>query len=272
MGADLARRLFVTASEIFCIIGTLVGTGVIGTRVAESSGGALSADATLLAPLGPAFSIWSVIYLGLFAYTVRQWLPLVAATTRERRIGWWAGSTMVLNAAWLLVTQVGWIWISVLVILALAVSLGMVVKRLREHPGRTPLGRLVVDGTFGLYLGWVTAATTANVAAAGTASGWGTGGRTDEWIAVVVMVVAVALSAVFTAGFGPRFAVAAGIAWALAWIGVGRIEAEPYSPFVATAAFVLAAVVLLLWAAGLWARSRAGSASRVAGSAAPARA
>ena len=121
MNTDLARRLFVTAAEIFCVIGTLVGTGVIGTRVAESSGGALSADATLIAPLGTAFSIWSVIYLGLFAYTIWQWLPRVATTSRERRIGWLAGITMILNAVWLLVTQVGWIWVSVLVILALAV-------------------------------------------------------------------------------------------------------------------------------------------------------
>ena len=64
-GADRGRQVGVTIAEVFCIVGTLVGVGVIGTRVAESSGGALSADATLLAPLGPAFSIWSVVYAGL---------------------------------------------------------------------------------------------------------------------------------------------------------------------------------------------------------------
>ena len=50
-----------TVAEIGCILGTLVGVGVLGTRVEESSGGALAADATLLAPASPAFSIWSVI-------------------------------------------------------------------------------------------------------------------------------------------------------------------------------------------------------------------
>lgn len=250
MGTDLARRLFVTAAEIFCIVGTLVGTGVIGTRVAGSSGGALSADATLIAPLGPAFSIWSVIYLGLFAYTIRQWLPRVATTARERRIGWLAGGTMILNAAWLLVTQVDWIWVSVLVIVALAVTLGILVKRLRENPETTPLGKLVADGTFGLYLGWVTAATCANIAAAGSATGWGSGGPTDEWIAVAVLAVAVVLSTIFVAVLGPRFAVAAGIAWALAWISVGRLTDEPASQLVGVAAAVLSAAVLIIWAVG----------------------
>ncbi|MDN5700552.1 MAG: tryptophan-rich sensory protein [Kocuria sp.] len=250
MRTDLARRLFVTAAEIFCVVGTLVGTGVIGTRVAESSGGALSADATLIAPLGTAFSIWSVIYLGLFAYTIWQWLPRVATTARERRIGWLAGITMILNAVWLLVTQVGWIWVSVLVILALAVTLGILVKRLRENPGTKPLGKLIVDGTFGLYLGWVTAATCANIAAAGSATGWGSGRSTDEWIAVTVMAVAVVLSAVYVAVLGPRFAVAAGIAWALVWISVGRLTDEPASQLVGIAAAVLSAAVLVIWAVG----------------------
>jgi len=199
---------------------------------------------------GPAFSIWSVIYVGLFIYTVWQWFPRNATTARERRIGWLAGITMILNAAWLLVIQVDLIWISVLVILALAVALGLLVKRLQENPESSLLGRLIVDGTFGLYLGWVTAATTTNIAAAGSAYGLGSGSTTDEWIAITVMAVAVVLSAVYVAVLGPRFAVAAGIAWALAWISVGRLTDEPASQLVGSAAAVLSAAVLIIWAVG----------------------
>lgn len=103
--ADRVRQLSVTAAEIFCVVGTLDGVGVLGTRVEESFGGALAADATRMAPAGPAFTIWSVIYAGLAAYTLWQWLP--SQTTREvhRRIGWLAAASMLLNAAWLLVTQ-----------------------------------------------------------------------------------------------------------------------------------------------------------------------
>ena len=131
--ADRVRQVGVTLAEVFCVLGTLVGVGVIGTRVEESSGGALAADATLIAPAGPAFSIWTPIYLGLAAYTIWQWLPEQASDRRHRAIGWLVALSMVLNAAWLLVTQQGWLWASVAVILALAVTLGLLVERLTRH-------------------------------------------------------------------------------------------------------------------------------------------
>ena len=157
---------------MFCIVGTLVGVGVIGTRVAESSGGALSADATLLAPLGPAFSIWSVVYAGLAAYTLWQWLPASSTDPRARSTGWLAAASMVLNAGWLLVTQQGWLWASVVVILALVAVLGVLVQRLADlGPAPSLVQRVVVDGTFGLYLGWVAVATCANITATLVAEG-----------------------------------------------------------------------------------------------------
>ena len=41
---DRVRQLTVTVSEIACVIGTLVGVGILGTRVQESAGGSLAAD------------------------------------------------------------------------------------------------------------------------------------------------------------------------------------------------------------------------------------
>ena len=131
------RQLAVSAAAVFMIFGTLLGIGVIGTRVEESSGGSLSATATLLAPAGPAFSIWTVIYVGLVAYTVYQWLPVRASSARLRAIGWPAAASMVLNAAWLLVTQAGWLWVSVVVIVALAVTLGLLVRTLERETAPT---------------------------------------------------------------------------------------------------------------------------------------
>ena len=59
-----------TAIAIFT---AFLGSGALGgTPISEAAGGALSADATPLAPGGTAFSIWSVIYLGLIGYTLWQ--------------------------------------------------------------------------------------------------------------------------------------------------------------------------------------------------------
>jgi hypothetical protein len=243
--SDRLRQVAVTVAEVLCVLGTLVGVGVIGTRVAESSGGALAADATLIAPAGPAFSIWTPIYLGLAAYTVWQWLPVQAAEPRHRAIGWLVAASMLLNAAWLLVTQQGWIWVSVLVMAALVVTLGLLVQRLEQHPSYGHGETVVVDGTFGLYLGWVAVAACANVTAAFVASGADPGGFVAELAAVVVLAVAAGVGVVLARRLGGRWAVAAAMAWGLAWIAVGRLTDEPRSPVVGVAAALAAVVVVV---------------------------
>ena len=69
---DRVRQVTVTVAEVACIIGTLVGVGVIGTRVEESSGGRLAADATLIAPERNSVS-------GIIGVRVRACTPMNAA-------------------------------------------------------------------------------------------------------------------------------------------------------------------------------------------------
>jgi hypothetical protein len=244
--ADRLRQVGVTLAEVFCVVGTLVGVGVIGTRVEESSGGALAADATLVAPAGPAFSIWTPIYLGLLGYTVWQWLPQQTVEPRHRAIGWLVAVSMVLNAGWLLVTQQGWLWASVLVIVGLALTLGLLVRRLQEHPSYGHAETVLVDGTFGLYLGWVSVATVANITTTLIESGIDPGGIVAEVLAVLVLAVAAGLGVLFAVRLGGRWAVALAMAWGLGWIGFGRLADEPASVLVGLAALAAAAVVL--WA------------------------
>ena len=241
---DRARQVAVTLSEVACVLGTLVGLGVLGKRVEESSGGRLSADATLIAPAGPAFSIWSVIYVGLLAYTVWQWLPGRASDPRARATGWWAAASMLLNAAWLLVTQQGWLWASVGVIVALALVLKVLVARLTARPERSGLAeRLVLDGTFGLYLGWVAVATCANVAATLVDGGMAATGGTAEVTTLVVLAAVLGVATLYARRLGARLAVAAAIAWGVGWVAVGRLGDEPRSTVVGIAAIVVAVLV-----------------------------
>ena len=242
--SDRVRQVGTTLAEVFCVLGTLVGVGVLGTRVAESSGGALSSEATLLAPDGPAFSIWSVVYAGLAAYTVWQWLPGRASDPRARSVGWPAAASMVLNAAWLLVTQQGWIWVSVGVIAALVTTLGVLVRRLTTRPAGGLVERVVVDGTFGLYLGWVCVAVCANVTAALVASGVEPPQVVAEAAAVLVLAVVAVLGVVLAQRLGARWSVAAASAWGLVWIAVGRTQADPGSTVTALAALVAALVTV----------------------------
>ncbi|MFP5417505.1 MAG: tryptophan-rich sensory protein [Actinomycetes bacterium] len=246
MDRDLLRQLWVSVSGVLCVYGTLLGIGVFGRRVEESSGGSLAADATLLAPGGPAFSVWSVIYAGLLAYTVWQWLPGQRSSERMRRTGWLAGVSMLLNAAWLMVTQVGLIWVSVLVIVALVVVLGLLARELVRLPATSLPERIVVDGTFGLYLGWVSVATCANITAAGVASGWSLGPLADQILAVVVLAAATGVGVLLARVLGGRLAVAAAMAWGLSWIAIARLTDSPASMIVGVSAALAAAAVV--WA------------------------
>ncbi|WP_245603613.1 TspO/MBR family protein [Intrasporangium oryzae] len=243
-GGDQARRTAVVAAEVFCVVGTLVGVGVLGTRVEESSGGALAADATLIAPAGPAFSIWTPIYLGLLGYTIWQALPSNATRERTRATGWLAAASMVLNAVWLLVTQQGWIWLSVVVIALLAAVLGTLVSRLTRERASGAWERVLVDVTFGTYLGWVSVATAANVTAALVQSGVDLGSVLNQVAAVLVVAVAALIGVFLASGLGGRWSVAGAMAWGLGWIAVGRFTDEPRSVVTGIAAAAAAVAVL----------------------------
>ncbi len=245
----IVERIAVTVAMIGCLVAVLIGTGLIGTSVDRSAGGALAADATLIAPAGPAFGIWTVIYLGLVGYTIWQWR---ATSLRVGRTRWPAVASIGLNGLWLLVVQAGWLWASVVVIAALLVVLGLLVRRLTDAERASGwVERVLLDGTFGLYLGWVAVATCANITAYLSAVGVRLPSPAAD-VAAVVLIVAVAGVAVWLAArLGGRWAVAAAMAWGLGWIAVGRFTGDPGSLPTAVAAVAAGSVALI--AAG-WAR------------------
>lgn len=70
------RQIVVLLSAVVAIAGSTVGSGALGgTPIDRAAGGALAADATLIAPAGPAFSIWGLIYAALLVLAVVQALP-----------------------------------------------------------------------------------------------------------------------------------------------------------------------------------------------------
>ncbi|MBK9477116.1 MAG: tryptophan-rich sensory protein [Tetrasphaera sp.] len=245
IASDRTRQLTVTAAMVVCLIGTMIGVGVFGgPRVQEAAGGALAADATLIAPAVSAFSIWTPIYLGLLAYTVWQWLPAQATDERHRAIGPLVAASMVLNALWLIVTGQGWLWVSVLVMAALVYALGRLVATLEEKPSFSTSETLITDGTFGLYLGWVCVAMCANITATLVDAGLDPGGRVAEVAAVLVIAVAAALAVYLARRLGGRWAIALAVAWGLGWVAVGRLTDAPASGLVGVAAAVGAVVAL----------------------------
>lgn len=235
----LVRQLAVTVSFLLAMIGTAIGVGAFGgDPIAEAAGGLLAADSTHLAPASPAFMIWSVIYAGLGAYTLWQWWDRRDA----RGIAPGAILSLLLNAAWILTIQAGLVGLSVVVIALLVAVLADLFRRIASAPPRTLVERIVVDGTFGLYLGWASVATCANIAAALKGAGFSGFGVPSLLAVAVLAVVALIGVALVRAGRAPIAAPLA-MMWGLSWIAVGRATDEPHAPAVAIAAAVVALVI-----------------------------
>ncbi|EME64059.1 hypothetical protein G352_13877 [Rhodococcus ruber BKS 20-38] len=220
---DRLRVAGVAVSAIAAVALSFLGSGaVVGTPISEVADGALSADATAVAPGGPAFAIWSVIYAGLLALAVWQALPAHHADARQRALGWWIAASMLLNAAWILVVQLELLALSVAVIVALLAVLVRIFLGLTRTAPSSRVEAVVVDGTMFLYLGWVAVATVANTAAALRAADvdpFSLGA--DIWAVIVLVAVAAVSVLLAVAGHG-RLAVAGAMAWGLVWIAVAR--------------------------------------------------
>lgn len=250
----MVRQLAVAVGAAVAVATSLVGSGALGgTPIAEAAGGALSADATLVAPAGAAFSIWSVIYAGLVAFAVFQALPSRRGDPRQRRVGWLVLASLLLNAGWILCVQAGLVAVTVPVIVALLAVLVLAWTRLLRTPATSLAEAVVVDGTVGVYLGWVSIATVANVAAALADAGMDPSGAAATAWALAVLAVAAGVGVLLAVAGSGRFAPAAALAWGLSWIAVGRVD-DPAAPAVAVAAALAAAVALV---ATLAARVRA---------------
>ena len=250
-GSDLARQIVVISAVVFMIIAAMVGVGLFGgTNVRDLQGGALDADATVLAPGRQAFSIWSVNYLLMIAYAVWQALPGQRARQRQRGAGWWIALTAVLNGLWLLAAQFLNLFATVVAIVILLVALAATYRLLVLVPAEGWGDRILMDVTVGMHLGWVSLATVANVTAwlaadvvpdldARTQVVWG--------VIVLIVVALVGLGiALGTRGAGivTRIAPALAMAWGLVWIGVARLTGQPHTVGVAVTAFIVALVIV----------------------------
>ncbi|THJ65773.1 hypothetical protein E8P82_10815 [Arthrobacter echini] len=245
---DVVRQSVVTLCAIACILGSAAGVGVFGgPSIAEAAGGLFSPDATLLAPSSTAFSIWSVIYVGLVAYTAFQWLPSQRRTPRQRLLGWIVAASMLLNLAWILSAQAGLLTLSLIIIMLLFVTLLAAIRTLNAFPNATRVEGALVETPIGLYFGWILLAAAANAAAFLTSRnadlfGW----EGTTWAIVGITAVLITAAIVCSTDRG-RLAVAAATSWGLVWIAVERLLGDPEAIEVAFAA-TLAAFLLIITA------------------------
>lgn len=111
---------------------------------------------TVITPAGYAFSIWSLIYLGMLAFSVYQALPSNVIRFRPVRSLYIA--TCVFNCAWIYFWHRDQIGVCLALIAGLLSTLIGMLILLR----RVGANSIWTTAPFGIYAGWVTAATLVN--------------------------------------------------------------------------------------------------------------
>ncbi len=193
-------------------------------------------------PAGYVFSIWGLIYLGLTGFAVYQALPAQRENPRLRRVGYLFALSCLANVVWLFLWHYEIFPLTLVAMVALLLSLIGVYLRLEIGRTRVPAAeRWLARVPFSIYLGWITVATVANATSLLDYLGWsGWGVSPEAWTVIMLVVGAGIASAVgLTRGDVAYMLV---IVWAFAGIAVKHAA----TPVVATAAWVTAALVVVM--------------------------
>ncbi|HEY3290403.1 MAG TPA: TspO/MBR family protein [Anaerolineae bacterium] len=196
-------------------------------------------------PAGYVFSIWGVIYLLLFAFTIYQALPSQQHNERLRRIGYLPALTGLLNSLWIPLWHYEQFALTMVVMVALLLTLIAIYVRLEigQKPA-TVSDRWLVNIPFSVYLGWITVATIANATDLLYSLHWDGFGIAPLVWGIIMLVVGASLTAV-------NIVSRRDVAYTLVilWAYVGIAVKQSGTPAMVYTSLVMAAIMagLLLW-------------------------
>lgn len=158
--------------QILNIIGFVLAITLNGLAIALPINGITTGELSdlypnLFVPAGFTFSIWSVIYTLLLVFVIYQARSLwnkKLDTAEVQTIGIWFFISCLANASWILAWHYKLVPLSLLIMLAILVSLIFIYQQIRKgQTENTAAYRYLVKLPFSIYLGWITVATIANV-------------------------------------------------------------------------------------------------------------
>lgn len=155
----IKQFLVVAATAGVIVFNYLAASGALG---GIETGAVSDKYPTRVTPAGYAFAIWSLIYLGIVAFSIYQALPKNLERFRSLRTVYILSCAA--NCAWLYFWHQEAILISVAMIFLLLGTLVFINVKLQttETDGEFWLAKF----PFGIYFGWVTAATIVNATVA----------------------------------------------------------------------------------------------------------
>jgi hypothetical protein len=204
---------------------------------------------SLFTPTGITFSIWGLIYLSLLGFIIYQlWLAFSnkhlpeLEQFMERLRGWWLISCLA-NTCWLFAWHYELLPFSILIMLTLLVSLLAININFNIALQKVSWPqKLFIHLPFSLYLGWITVATVANIAALWVYTGWN--GPDIPWTIFLILICTVAAMLLLI----KRKNIVVGLVaiWALSGIILKRQETGGPAAIPVTIACITAIVVIII--------------------------
>jgi hypothetical protein len=205
---EFTRAILVIAATIgMLIVNFMAATGRLGVSIETVS----NTYRTPITPAGFAFSIWSLIYLGLLVFSIYQAVGNNLTYFRSFRSLYIF--SCVLNCGWIFFWIRGRTGVALVVIALLWLTL--LLLDLKSRNARSAGDHFAARVPFGLYLGWVTAAMIVNFAIFLTSIG----SPISSTVGAILILIAGAAGVFFRVAF-TDYLFPAGIAWAAIAIAV----------------------------------------------------
>ena len=210
---DRMRSILVILATLATIaFNALAATGYVnGITPAEIS----DRLPTIITPAGYAFSIWSLIYVGLIAFSVYQALP--GSLGRFSSVRTLFIASCVLNCAWIYFWHHGYVGVCAILVVALAAVLTGLTAKFKVIANTVEA--LIVKGTFGVYAGWVTVASIVNVFVYLKSIGSQAAESILLGVAAVVLATVAAIAVTWKLN---NYLYPLAVAWALTAIAIGQ--------------------------------------------------
>lgn len=213
----------------------------------------------LYTPAPITFSIWGVIYIMVGFFIIFQF-GMFGSDYAEgfiRLIGFWFIISCVMNIGWIFSWHYDVTWLSVIFMLGLLISL--IIITLSLSPGAVkeitksqhiPIFAKICMYAFDVYLGWIVAATIANISVLLVKINWTGFGLSEEFWTVAILIVGAIIGMLFIF-VNQKYMSSLAIIWAYCGILIKHISQSGYKGYYPIIIVTSILGIFLILAAGL---------------------
>jgi hypothetical protein len=196
-------KKFAAISNLFILIALIYWNYLSNTGIINNTTiGNISAEyQNLFTPASYAFSIWGIIYVALFIFSIK--LVFIAFKENDKsgviqKIGPWMIIANILNGLWIFAWLSEYTGLSVIIMFSILISLLLLIIRLKMERATVPNDiKIWIWQPVGLYAGWITVAAVANVSAWLAKLNWSAWFTEQTWAIIIIITACIIYLFVF---------------------------------------------------------------------------